>query len=42
LLRFNLYLDPVTAEWAKAQPEGLSGLVRLLLSQERQRRDRSP
>lgn len=33
--RHNLFLPEALAEWAKAQPEGLSGLVRLLLTQER-------
>ena len=29
-------------DWAKSQPEGLSGLVRRLLTAERQRRARRP
>jgi hypothetical protein len=37
--RHNIFLLEEDAAWAKAQPEGLSGLVRLLLTQERQRRE---
>lgn len=37
----SVQLPPDMLEWAKHQPEGLSGLVRLLLSQERPRREKS-
>ena len=37
----SVQLPPDLLEWAKHQPEGLSGLVRLLLSQERPRREKS-
>lgn len=39
LERYNLYLDPEIAEWAKQQREGLSGLLRDLLAEERHRRE---
>jgi hypothetical protein len=38
LKRHNLFLPEPLVDWAKSQPEGLAGLVRLLLAAERQRR----
>lgn len=37
--RVNAFLPPDMIEWAKAQPEGLSGLLRQLLATERARRE---
>jgi hypothetical protein len=34
----HILLQPDLLRWAKEQPEGLAGLVRLLLQAERQRR----
>ena len=36
----SIQLPPDLLNWAKSQPEGLSGLVRHLLTAERQRRAR--
>lgn len=38
-VRGQIVLQPDLLEWAKNQPEGLSGLVRQLLQAERQRRE---
>ena len=35
--QFNITIPPDLGEWAKRQPEGLSGLVRRLLSQKREK-----
>ena len=37
---YSMRLDPADADWGKRQPDGLSGLVRRLLKQERQRQER--
>lgn len=36
-----IQLPPDLLEWAKRQPEGLAGLARLLMAEERQRRTQS-
>jgi hypothetical protein len=36
-----IQLPPDLLEWAKHQPEGLAGLARMLMTQERQRRTQS-
>jgi len=38
----NLTLPADLIEWAKAQPEGLSGLARVLLAKERENRTAQP
>jgi len=38
----HIFLPPDLLEWAKHQEEGLAGLVRRLLMQERHRRTRLP
>jgi hypothetical protein len=37
--RYNVIIDEGMAEWAKHQPEGLSGLIRLVLAKEREERE---
>lgn len=37
----HLHFPPDLLEWAKNQPEGFAALCRLLVEQERQRRERS-
>jgi len=36
----HVLLPPELMEWAKDQPEGLSGLIRQLLAAERERREK--
>ncbi len=38
-LKYQITLDEESGEWGKAQPEGLSALVRNLLKSERSRRE---
>ena len=40
--RVNAFLPPEMIEWAKNRPEGLSALLRRLLTQERQRLESNP
>lgn len=40
--RYNMFLPPALGDWAKAHPEGLSGLIRRLLADERRRLESSP
>ena len=40
LEKFQVSLDPSDAEWGKAQPEGLSKILRRLLRAERQREEK--
>jgi hypothetical protein len=40
-VRIQVLVPPALAEWAKAQPEGLSKLIRQVLTDEHQRRQRS-
>lgn len=37
-IKYQITLDEDSGEWGKAQPEGLSAIVRELLKVERQRR----
>ena len=39
---YQVKLPPDDAEWGKNAPEGLSGLLRRLLAEERQRVDAAP
>ena len=40
--KFNVLIEPELAEWAKHQPGGLSEMVRRLLKQEREAREKKP
>ena len=37
--RYNITLNPETAEWARDEPEGLSGILRICLNEFRNRRE---